>query len=73
MIQENMTKDEFALVVVNTFEENIKDDTKKDKIKAIALKIADLFEAYKLIRKANRWILNIFSSWLFYLVQIWYT
>lgn len=54
MIQENMTKDEFALVVVNTFEENIKDDTKKDKIKAIALKIADLFEAYKLIRKANR-------------------
>lgn len=47
MIQENMTKDEFALVVVNTFEENIKDDTKKDKIKAIALKIADLFEKYK--------------------------
>lgn len=42
-----MGRDEFALVVANTFEEKIKDDSKQEKIKALASKIADLFEKYK--------------------------
>ena len=42
MINENMGRDEFALVVANTFEEKFKDDSIKDKKKILALKIADL-------------------------------
>lgn len=42
-----MGRDEFALVVANTFEEKFKDDSIKDKKKILALKIADLFEKYK--------------------------
>lgn len=47
MINADMGRDEFALVVANTFEEKIKDDNKKEKIKALSSKIADLFEKYK--------------------------
>ena len=47
MINADMGRDEFALVVANTFEEKIKDDSKQEKIKALASKIADLFEKYK--------------------------